>query len=186
MESMQRAFNMVMKSGRVPRDWRRAVVIPVYKKGCRLTCSNYRGVSLLSVAGKWFGKAMNTKLKDCTKGRVMEEQGRFRAKRSCVVQVFTLRQVTEKGIEKGRELFVAFIDLEKAYDRVNRVKLWEALRQAQVGKGLVRAVQSLYMECEARVKIGEKQWMWFNVNQAVRQGCTLSPWLFNVCLDTIV
>ena len=63
----------------------------------------------------------------------------------------------EKAIEKRRELFVAFIDLEKAYDRVNRVKLWEALRQAQAREGLVRAVQSLYMECEVRVKVGEKQ-----------------------------
>ena len=85
----------------------------------------------------------------------MEEQGGFRGKRSCVDQVFTLRQAMEKAIEKRRELFVAFIDLEKAYDRVNRVKLWEALRQAQVGEGLVRAVQSLYMVCEAKVKVGE-------------------------------
>ena len=44
----------------------------------------------------------------------------------------------------------------------------------------MRAVQSLYMECEARVKVGEKQSEWFNVDQGVRQGCTLSPWLFNV------
>ena len=42
----------------------------------------------------------------------------------------------ETAIEKRRELFVEFIDTEKAYDRVNRVKLWEALRQAQVGEGL--------------------------------------------------
>ena len=50
----------------------------------------------------------------------------------------------ETAIEKRRELFVEFMDIEKAYDRVmNRVKLWEALRQAQVGEGLVRAVQFL-------------------------------------------
>ena len=138
------------------------------------------------MAGKWFGKVLNSKLRDCTEGRVLEEQGGFRAKRSCVGQVFTLRQVMEKAIERRRELFVAFIDLEKAYDRVNRVKLWEALRQTQVGEGLVRAVQSLYMECEARVKVGEKQSEWFNVDQGVKQGCTLSPWLFNVLLDAIV
>ena len=68
------------------------------------------------------------------------------------------------------------------YDRVNRVKLWEALTQAQVGEGVVRAVQSLYMEleCEARVKAEEKHSKWFKVDQGVRQGCTLSPWLFNV------
>ena len=54
------------------------------------------------------------------------------------------------------------------------MKLWEALRQAQVGEGLVRAVQSLYIECEARVKVGEKQSEWFKVDQGVRQGCTLA------------
>ena len=91
---------MVMKSGRAPNNWQRVVVIPVYKKGFRLTCSNCRGVSLLSVAGKWFGKVLNSKLRDCMEGRVLEEQGGFRAKRSCVNQVFTLRQVMEKAIEE--------------------------------------------------------------------------------------
>ena len=125
MKWMQMVFNMVMRFGKAPRDWRRAVVIPIYKKGCRLTyaCSNYRGISLLSVARKWFGKVLNTRLRASTEGRVMEEQGGFRAMRGCIDQVFTLRQVMEKGIEKRRELFMAFIDLEKAYDRVNRVKL---------------------------------------------------------------
>ena len=104
------------------------MVIPIHKKGCRLPCSNYRGISLLSVARKWFGKVLNTRLRASTEGRVMEEQGGFRAMRGCIDQVFTLRQVMEKGIEKRRELFKAFIDLEKAYDRVNRVKLWEALK----------------------------------------------------------
>ena len=93
VKCMPRVFNMVMKSGRAPKNWRRVVVIPVYKKGFRLTCSNYRGV-------KWFGKVLNSKLRDCMEGRVLEEQGGFRAKRSCVNQVFTLRQVMEKAIEE--------------------------------------------------------------------------------------
>ena len=60
------------------------------------------------------------------------------------------------------------------------MKLWEALSQAQTGEGLVRAVQSLYMECEVRVKVEEKRSEWFKMDQGVRQGCTLSLWLFNV------
>ena len=63
---------------------------------------------------------------------------------------------------------------------MNRVKPWEALTQAQAGEGLVRAVQSLYMECEARVKVEEKRSEWFKVDQGVRQGCTLSSLVFNV------
>ena len=66
-----------MKYGIALRDWQRATVIPVHKKGCRLTCNNYRRVSLLSVAGKWFGKVLNTRLRGCMKDTVMEEQGRF-------------------------------------------------------------------------------------------------------------
>ena len=115
----------------------------------------------------------------------MKEQGRFRATRGCIDQVFTLRQVMEKGIERG-ELFMAFVDLEKAYNGVNGVKLWEVLKQAQVGEGLVRAIQSLYVECEARVKVGERHSEWFEVEQGVRQGCTLSLWLVNVFLNVIV
>ena len=51
--------------------------MPVHKKGRRLTCSNYRGVSLKGVAGnsKWLGKVLNARLRGCTKGGVMDEQG---------------------------------------------------------------------------------------------------------------
>ena len=49
----------------------------------------------------------------------------------------------------------------------------EEQTQAQAGEELVRAVQSLYMECEARVKVEEKRSKWFKVDQGVRQGCTL-------------
>ena len=59
--SLVKRMQRVFKHGKALRDWQRAVVIPIYKKGCRLMCSNYRGVSLLSVAGKWFSKVLNTR-----------------------------------------------------------------------------------------------------------------------------
>ena len=55
--------------------------------------------------------------------------------------------------------------------------------QVQAGEELVRTVQFLYMECEVRVKAGEKHLEWSKVDQGVRQGSTLSPWLI---LDRIV
>ena len=51
------------------------MVIPVHKKGWRLTCSNYGGVSLKRVAGKRLGKVLNARMRGCTKGGIMEEQG---------------------------------------------------------------------------------------------------------------
>ena len=70
---------MVIKSGNGSRDRQRFHYLHKFQpqchscaqEGCRLTCSNYREVSLLSVAGKWFGEVLNTRLRGCTKGRVM-------------------------------------------------------------------------------------------------------------------
>ena len=96
-----------------------------------------------------------------------------------------MRQIIEETIEKGREVFVEFIELEKAYDSVISVQLWVAFRQGEVGERLVRAIQSLYEGFEARMKVWERYSEWFKVDQVVRQGCTLLPWLLNGILDTL-
>ena len=93
--------------------------------------------------------------------------------------MFTVRQIIEKTIEKRREVFVEFIELEKAYDSVISVQLWVAFRRGEVGERLVSAIQSLYEGCEARMKVWERYSEWFKVDQVVRQGCTLLPWLLN-------
>ena len=54
------------------------------------------------------------------------------------------------------------------------------------GRGACESNTVLYVECEVRVKVGEKHSEWFEVEQGVRQGCTLSLWLVNVFLDVIV
>ena len=65
----------------------------------------------------------------------MDEQGGFRVRRGCVDQLFTVRQVIEKVIEKEKVVYAAFVDLEKAYYSVSRCKLWVALRDYGVRGG---------------------------------------------------
>ena len=52
-------FNIVWREGVAPSDWKNAVIVPVYKKGSRLDCTNYRGISLMSVVGKVFARVLN-------------------------------------------------------------------------------------------------------------------------------
>ena len=56
-------FNMVWRVGVAPADWRKAQIIPIFKKGSRLECSNYRGISLLSVVGKVYAGVLNDRVK---------------------------------------------------------------------------------------------------------------------------
>ena len=120
-----------------------------------------------------------------TEGKVMDEQGWFRAGRSCNDQIFAVRQVVEKTIEKDRVLYMAFVDLEKAYDNVNRIKLWKVLEEYDVKGRLLKAVQAMYEDGKASVRVGDRESEWFGVHKGVRQGCTLSPWLFNVYVDKV-
>ena len=81
---------------------------------------------------------------------------------------------------------MGFIDLEKAYDMVNREALWQVLRMYDVGVKLVSGIKSMYVDSSAsfRVKGGES--VWFRIDSGVRHGCIMSPWLFNVYMDAVM
>src|ERR1700755_3177614 len=182
-----RMFNVCWGEGKVPQEWQDACVVPIYKgKGDKMACKNYRGISLLSVVGKIYGKVLVAKVKELTRERVGEEQGGVREGRGCVDQVFTLRMIGEKLREKDRVGYVCFMDLEKAYDRVCRKKLFEVLREGGVSGRLLNGIKSFYENCRARVRVRRELSDWFNVGVGLRQGCVMSPWLFNVLMDGVV
>ena len=74
-----------------------------------------------------------------------EEQSGFREGRGCADQIFTVRCLSEKYLEKHKDVYVAFMDLEKAYDRVDREALWQLLSVYGVGGGLLAAIKKLYV-----------------------------------------
>ena len=121
---VRRLCNMAFESGVVPEDWGSAVIVPLYKgKGESTECKNYRGISLLSVVEKIYAGILLDRARRVTGGLIDDEQGGFRAGKGSVDQIYTLKQIGEKSRKKKRRVYVRFIDLEKAYDRVNRKAL---------------------------------------------------------------
>ena len=96
------------------------------------------------MVGKVYARVLNDRVKLMTAEKVMDEQGGFKAGRGCIDQIFAVRQIVEKTIEKDRVVYMAFVDLEKAYDNVNRQKLWNVLEEYGVRGRLLRAVEALY------------------------------------------
>ena len=187
IEWLVRMFNGCFREGRIPREWKSACIVPIYKgKGDRCECSNYRGISLLSVVGKVYGRVMIERIMVGTDAAVGEEQCGFRKGRGCVDQIFSVRQVCEKYLSVKRDVYMAFMDLEKAYDRVDRNALWQVLRVYGVGGKLLKGVQSFYNESRACVRSESGYSEWFDVKVGLRQGCVMSPWLFNVYMDGVV
>ena len=173
-------------SGDTPEDWRTGVVVPLYKKGDHKDCGNYRGITLLSLPGKVYAKILEKRCRPIVESRLHDEQCGFRAGRSTTDQIFTLHQLLEKSWEYGKEVYLCFVDLEKAYDRVPRIKLWRCLQEYGINGQLLKAIQSLYSDCKSCVRIGGKTSKKFNVSCGLRQGCVLSPLLFILYMDWIV
>ena len=121
-------------------------------------------------------------------GRVVikrEEQCGFRQGRACMDQVFAVRQVCKKYLANWKDVFWAFMDLEKSYDTIDRHCMWQMLSVYGFGLKLLK-VQSLYIDSWTCVRVGNDVSRWFSVNVGLGQGCVMSPWLFNVYMDSVV
>ena len=100
-------------------------------------------------------------------------------------QIFDLQQVFEKSWEYAKEVYMCFVDLEKAYDRVPRDKLWALLLECDVRGQLLAAIKLSYKQLEACVRVNGMTKKPFGVSVGLRQGCVFSPLLFIVYMGKI-
>ncbi|KAK3575512.1 hypothetical protein QTP86_028226 [Hemibagrus guttatus] len=182
---LTRLCNIAWWSGTVPLDWATGVVVPLFKKGDRRVCSNYRGITLLSLPGKVYSRVLERRVRPLVEPRIQEEQCGFRPSRGTLDQLYTLHRVLEGSWEFAQPVYMCFVDLEKAFDRVPHGILWEVLWEYGVRGPLLRAVRSLYNWSRSLVRIASCKSDLFPVYVGLRQGCPLSPVLFIVFMDRI-
>ena len=99
--------------------------------------------------------------------------------------IFAVRQVIEKYREMQKELYLVFIDLEKAYDRVSRQEVWRCLREQGVPEKYVRLVKDTYEDGRTQVKTSIGLTGNVTVRVGLHQGSSLSPYLFDMILDVM-
>ena len=90
---------------------------------------------------------------------------------------FAIRQVCEKHLGKGEEVLFAFMDLEKAYDRITREGMWKMLSNYGIGGKLLEGVKSFYVNSRACVRVGNGVSEFFPVKVGLRQGCLIFTWM---------
>ena len=182
---LTRVCQVAWKLGKTPKDWQTGMIIPIFKKGDRKQCTNYRGISLLSLPGKVYAKCLERKCRQLVETQLEDGQCGFRPGRSTTDQIFTLKQIFEKSWEYAKDVFACFVDLEKAYDRIPRDKLWRVLQDYGIDGQLLLAIKSFYCKPEVCVRVNGKQSKPFHVGIGLRQGCVLSPLLFIIYMNWI-
>ena len=169
-----------------PKEWTQSLVIPLPKKGNLKQCKNYRTISLISHPSKVMLRILLNRLKKKSEEILSEEQAGFRSNRSTVQQIFNSRILTEKYLQHQQLLFHNFIDFKKAFDRVWHDGLWSVMRNYNFDEGIIQTIEALYQNSSSAVLLDGSVGQVFNTTVGVRQGCILSPTLFNIFLEQIM
>jgi sorting nexin-29 len=100
----------------LPQQWKESIIVPIYKKGDKIDCNNYRGISLLSTAYKILFNIVLARLTPHVSEIIGYHQCGFRRNRSTTDQIFYIRQILEKKREYNGMVHQLFIEFKKAYD----------------------------------------------------------------------
>ena len=130
-----------------------STLVPLYKgKGDPLECSSFRSIKLLEHGMKVAERVLERRIRALVD--IDQMQFGFITGKSTIDTIFIVRQLQEKHLAKNKDLFCAFVDLEKAFVRIPREVLRWLLRMAGVPEVLVKAVMALYVGSHTVVRTG--------------------------------
>jgi len=168
----------------MPEEWRRSILVPIYKnKGDIQSCTNYRGIKLMSHTMKLWERVIEHRLRGMM--RVTMNQFGFMPERSTIEAIFLIRHVMERYREQKKDLHMVFIDLEKAYDKIPRNVMWWALDRHKVPTKYVALIKDMYNNVMTRVRTSDGDTDDFPIKIGLHQGSALSPYLFALVMDEV-
>ena len=170
----------------MPTEWATAIICPIHKKGDQTECANYRGISLLSCAYKLLSNILFERILPYSEKELGKYQAGFRRGRSTTDQLFSLRMILEKTMERKVVTHHLFLDFKAAYDSVDRTQLYCALEELSIPQKLVRLIKMTMDSSRCRIRVGSDDSEEFKVSSGVRQGDALACLLFNLAEEKAV
>lgn len=181
-------LNGVFLKNTFPNEWNNSIVVPIFKKGDRYDPNNYRGISLINTLLKVLTKILATRLQIVCNdlGVLRREQSGFLTGEECVAQAACLVEVCQRRKIRGKDTFLCFLDLKKAYDMVPHNMLLSTLRQVGLGDIFIKFIERMYNNTYLKMRIGNLLGQSFKYERGVRQGCPISPLLFNIYYNSVL
>ena len=136
----------------MPQEWKDSTLVPLHKKTDRKECTNYRGISLLSIPGKILALVLLERLQTGINPQLLETQYGFRKGRGTIDHKWVTQQVLETAPEYKIFVHLCFVNLSKAYDLVNQTAILAALRSYGVQQQLVEIIQDIYTRTQCCVR----------------------------------
>ena len=131
-------------------------------------------------------KILQARLQQYVNCELPDVQAIFRKSRGTRDQIANILWIMEKAREFQKNIYFCFIDYAKAFDCVDHNKLWTILKEMGIPDHLTCLLRNLYAGQEATVRTEYGTRDWFQIGKGVRQGCILSPCLFNLYAEYVM
>ena len=164
------------------------IINPIFKEGIKSDPNNYRGICIFSALTKVMMSMINTRVQKSVdeKNLISRNQIGFKKGSRTADHLLTLKSIVKKFVTLGKEkLYVCFVDFKKAFDSVWHIGLFGELRKLGLHGNLLHLIEKIYKKTKFAVRENDKITNFFKFIKSERQGCPLSPLLFNLYINDI-